>query len=111
MSSDASFEGYHSPSTKSASQLSNASNYYFETTPPLGPMEADTRHMAVPRVPMQTSAYQPSYAGPTTFIGQPAYYPPMQPTPPPQASISGLYFQRPLPQVSWLAQPGFGAMR
>ncbi|KAK0701096.1 hypothetical protein B0H67DRAFT_656107, partial [Lasiosphaeris hirsuta] len=36
MSSDASFEGYNSPSTKSVSQLSSTSNYYFETTPQYG---------------------------------------------------------------------------
>jgi hypothetical protein len=102
MSSDASFEGYNSPSTKSVSQLSSGSNYYFEATPPLGQMEADARHMAaaVPRVSLQASTYhQPHFAAPT-FMGQtvmPSYYPPMQPTPPPQSQISGLYYQRPLP--------------
>lgn len=101
MSSDASFEGYNSPSTKSVSQLSTSSNYYFETTPPLSHM--DERHMAaVPRVhQIQTSAYQQHYA-PPAYMSQPAmasYYPPMQPTPPPQPQMQGLYYQRPLPQV------------
>jgi uncharacterized Zn-finger protein len=100
MSSDASFEGYNSPSTKSVSQLSTTSNYYFETTPPLSHM--DERHIAaVPRVhQVQTSAYQPQFASP--YMSQPAmasYYPPMQPTPPPQPQMQGLYYQRPLPQV------------
>ncbi|KAK3330536.1 hypothetical protein B0H66DRAFT_509697 [Apodospora peruviana] len=103
MSSDASFEGYNSPSTKSVSQLSHTSNYYFETTPPLGHLEAEARHMAaaVPRVPVQASAFQPHYAA-TAYMSQPAmasYYPPMQPTPPPQQQIPGLYYQRPLPQA------------
>ena len=105
MSSDASFEGYNSPSTKSVSQMSNASNYYFEATPPLSQMDADARQMhvaaAMPRVPVQASAYhQPHYAA-TAYMTQPAmasYYPPMQPTPPPQ-QMPGLYYQRPLPQV------------
>ena len=96
MSSDASFEGYNSPSTRSVSQLSNGSNYYFEATPPLSQMDADARHMAAaPRVPVQTSAYQPQFAHPT-YMSQPAmasYYPPMQP------HLQGLYYQRPLPQV------------
>lgn len=101
MSSDASFEGYNSPSTKSVSQLSTSSNYYFETTPPLSHM--DERHMAaVPRVhQIQTSAYQQHYA-PPAYMSQPAmasYYPPMQPTPPPQPQMQGLYYQRPLPQA------------
>lgn len=102
MSSDASFEGYNSPSTRSVSQLSTASNYYFEATPPLSHL--DERHMAMPRVqqvqPVHTSAYQPQYAAPA-YMNQPAmasYYPPMQPTPPPQ-QMQGMYYQRPLPQV------------
>lgn len=108
MSSDASFEGYNSPSTKSVSQLSVASNYYFESTPPLGHVESDHRHhmaasaaAGIPRVPVQASAYQPQFAT-SSYMAQPtmaSYYPPMQPTPPPQAQISGLYYQRPLPQT------------
>jgi uncharacterized Zn-finger protein len=103
MSSDASFEGYNSPSTKSISQLSSSSNYYFEATPPLGHME-DARHMtSIPRVhhQVQTSAYQPHFA-PPAYMSQPAmasYYPPMQPTPPPQPQMQGMYYQRPLPQA------------
>ncbi|KAH8885702.1 hypothetical protein GQ53DRAFT_352475 [Thozetella sp. PMI_491] len=99
MSSDASFEGYNSPSTKSVSQLSHTSNYYYESTPPLGHMESEHRPMSVPRVPVQPAAYQAGYS---PYMGQPAmasYYPPMQPTPPPQPQISGLYYQRPLPQA------------
>ncbi|KAK4151320.1 hypothetical protein C8A00DRAFT_17247 [Chaetomidium leptoderma] len=104
MSSDASFEGFNSPSTRSVSQVSSGSNYYFETTPPLH-MEADARQMtaaaAVPRVPVQASAYQPQFAGPA-YMSQPAmtsYYPPMQAAGPPHAQMSGLYYQRPLPQA------------
>lgn len=113
MTSDASFDGYNSPSTKSVSHLSVASNYYYESTPPLGHVESDVRqHMA--RVPVQASAYQPHYA-PSSYMSQPAmasYYPPMQATPPPQAQISGLYYQRPLPQAfppMTVIGPGSGA--
>jgi uncharacterized Zn-finger protein len=104
MSSDASFEGFNSPSTRSVSQVPNGSNYYFEATPPLQ-MEADARQMtataAVPRVSVQTSAYQPQYAPGPAYMSQPAmtsYYPPMQSAAPPQTQMSGLYYQRALPQ-------------
>jgi hypothetical protein len=98
-----SFEGYPSPSTKSVGQFSVTSqpnNYYYETTPPL-----DEGHrpmvQAVQRVPVQAAYSQQSFAAPS-YMSQPmaSYYPPMQPTPPPQPQISGLYYQRPLPQVS-----------
>ncbi|KAK4137011.1 hypothetical protein BT67DRAFT_373744 [Trichocladium antarcticum] len=104
MSSDASFEGFNSPSTRSVSQVPSNSNYYFEATPPLH-MEAEARQMtfaaAVPRVPVQASAYQPQYAGPA-YISQPAmttYYPPMQAAAPPQSQLSSIYYQRPLPHA------------
>jgi hypothetical protein len=45
MSSDASFEGFNSPSTRSVSQVPNGSNYYFESTPPLQ-MEAKAQHIS-----------------------------------------------------------------
>ncbi|KAL2135597.1 hypothetical protein VTI74DRAFT_7873 [Chaetomium olivicolor] len=102
MSSDASFEGFNSPSTRSVSQVPNSSNYYFESTPPLQ-MEPETRQMAtapasVPRVPAPT--YQSQYAG-AAYISQPSmasYYPPIQAATPPQPQVSALYYQRPLPQ-------------
>ncbi|KAK4199627.1 hypothetical protein QBC40DRAFT_81116 [Triangularia verruculosa] len=99
MSSGESFEGYNSPPTRSASHVSNSSNYYYETTPPLGQMDAAVQPMAAaaPRVSVQPSAYQPHFAAPS-YISQPAipaYYPAAAPPPP----MSGLYFQRPLPQA------------
>ncbi|KAL2258070.1 hypothetical protein VTK26DRAFT_8756 [Humicola hyalothermophila] len=104
MSSDASFEGFNSPSTRSVSQVPNGSNYYFETTPPLQ-LESDARQMttaaAIPRVPNQTSAYQSQFAT-QTYINQPAMnysYPPMQAPTPTQPQVSSLYYQRPLPQA------------
>lgn len=107
MSSDASFEGFNSPPTRSVSQVSNGSNYYFEATPPLQ-MESDPRQMsaaaAVPRASVQASAYQPQFAAPA-YISQPAmtsYYPPIQAAAPPPPQLSGLYYQRALPQVSLL---------
>ncbi|KAK6224361.1 hypothetical protein QIS74_02688 [Colletotrichum tabaci] len=108
MSSDASFDGYNSPSTRSVSQLSvvsqpqSSGNYYYESTPPL---EADAhRHsMApmVPRVPVQAPYAQQPFPHGYMSAHNPmaaSYYPPMQPTPPPQAQMSGIYYQRPLPQ-------------
>jgi hypothetical protein len=117
MSSDASFDGYGSPSAKSISQVSVVSNRYSlePAAPSMGQMDADfqrqqaqQQQIAVaastqPRIPssMQASAYQPSFVT-SSYIGQPAmsFYPPaMQPSPPPQPQISGLFFQRPLPQT------------
>ena len=104
MSSEASFEGYHSPSSKPASQSQGSSNYYYETTPPLSQHEADSRQMATaaPRAPAQPSTFQAQYPSPSSYSSQSGmnpYYPPMQPTPPPQQQMPGLYYQRPLPQV------------
>ncbi|KAK9417377.1 putative C2H2-type domain-containing protein [Seiridium unicorne] len=104
MSTDASFEGHGSPSTRSVSQVSivSAPNYYYESTPPLE-TDLQRHHMqtaAIPRVPVQAPAYpQQPYATPS-YMGQPAlsYYQPAVQAPG-QPQISGLYYQRPLPQV------------
>ncbi|KAL7621440.1 hypothetical protein AAE478_008762 [Parahypoxylon ruwenzoriense] len=102
MSSDASFEGYNSPSTRSVSVVS-APNYYYETTPPL---EDVHRHQitaaTAPRMPIPAPAYpQPAFTPP--YMAQPVmphYYSAALPgAQPPQPQISGLYYQRPLPQT------------
>ncbi|KAK3397896.1 zinc finger protein [Sordaria brevicollis] len=97
MGSEASFEGYHSPSSKRTSQSHSGSNYYYETTPPLSQNEADSRQMATaaPRASVQPSTFQTQYPSPAGYSSQSGYYQPMQPTPPP----SGLYYQRALPQT------------
>lgn len=105
MSSEASFEGYHSPSSKRTSQSHSGSNYYYETTPPLSQNEADSRQMATaaPRAPVQPSTFQAQYPSPAGYSSQSGmnpYYSPMQPTPPP----SGLYYQRALPQVRMISR-------
>ncbi|ROW10345.1 hypothetical protein VMCG_01981 [Cytospora schulzeri] len=117
MSSDASFDGYHSPSTRSVSQLSAASNYFYESTPSMGHVEPEPqRQQMVSRLPVQAPSYaQPAFA--SSYMGPPAmpsYYPTMQPTPPPQPQVSGLYYQRPLPQAFppmslGIAMPSSGA--
>lgn len=100
MGSEASFDNYPSPAAKSISGVHGVSGpgYYYETTPPL----EEPRHMspALGRLPLQTSYPQQSFGSP--YMTQPAlasYYPPMQPTPPPQSQITSLYYQRPFPQV------------
>ncbi|KAI0020683.1 hypothetical protein F4780DRAFT_779359 [Xylariomycetidae sp. FL0641] len=103
MSTEASFEGYNSPSTKSVSQLSVASsNYYYETTPPLE--DAHRPQMMGPapsRVPVQAQAFPPqAFASP--YMSQPAmasYFPSPMAGAQAQPQISGLYYQRPLPQA------------
>lgn len=104
MSSDASLEGFSSPSTRSVNQVPNGANYYYETTPPLR-MESDARQMAapasVPRASTQSSSYQPQYPS-QSYVNQSAmssYYSTMQPSSAAQPQVSSLYYQRPLPQV------------
>lgn len=101
MSSDASFDGYsQSPTAKSVHQLPTQ-NYYFDSAPSMSHVESEAhRQQMIPRIPIQPT-YAPAYA--PSYMSNPAmgsYYPTMQPTPPPQPQVSGLYFQRPLPQVS-----------
>ena len=109
MSTETSFEGYHSPSSKPTNQSQGSSNYYYEATPPLSQHEADSRQMATaaPRAPVQPPTFQTQYPSPAGYSGQSGvspYYPPMQPTPPPQQQMPGLYYQRPLPQVRRISQ-------
>lgn len=98
MSSDASFDAY-SPTAKAVHQMP-PQNYYFDASPQMSHVESEAhRQQMIPRIPVQPTyapAYAPSYMSPA--MG--SYYPTMQPTPPPQPQVSGLYFQRPLPQVS-----------
>lgn len=108
MSTDASFDGYNSPSNKHSSHVyPNAAprGYYYETTPPL---EADIQRQmmapsAVPRstpAPVQAPYPQQQFAAPYAHQQPPmgTYYPPMQPTPPHQHQVMGTYYQRSLPQ-------------
>lgn len=103
MSSDASFDGYtHAPSAKSSpvSQLP-PQNYYFDSAPPMGHVDTEAhRQQMVPRMAVQPTYAAHAFASP--YMPNPtmaSYYPTMQPTPPPQPQVSGLYYQRPLPQV------------
>ncbi|KAL2269026.1 hypothetical protein VTJ83DRAFT_3872 [Remersonia thermophila] len=102
--SEASFEGFNSPPSRPLSQVSNGSNYYYESTPPLQvedsrPMNASS---AVPRVPVQNASTYPPQFGSSAYMSPPSmssYYPPMQTAAATQPQVSGLYYQRPLPQV------------
>ncbi|KAI1761127.1 hypothetical protein GGR53DRAFT_42558 [Hypoxylon sp. FL1150] len=101
MSSEASFEGYNSPSTRSVSVVS-APNYYYETTPPLEDVHRQQMAAAAPRMPVQAPAYsQPAFAAP--YMGQtpmgPYYSASIPAAQAAQPQISGLYYQRPLPQA------------
>jgi uncharacterized Zn-finger protein len=115
MSTDAAFEGYGSPSTKSISQVSMVSNRFSvePAAPPMSQMDADFQRqqaqqqmaIAAPQPPrisaLQASTYQPSFVT-SNYIAQPTmtFFPPaMQSTPPPQPQISSLFYQRPLPQT------------
>lgn len=77
-----------------------AQNYYFDGLPSMGHDEPDAhRQQMTTRMPVQPT-YAPGYTNPYMSQAMGSYYPTMQPTPPPQPQVSGLYFQRPLPQVS-----------
>lgn len=104
MSTDASFDGNTSPSSKSVSQFSNGpapTGHYYETTPPL---EADLqRHYSVsaraPRpAPLPAVYAQPPATYPSGYAAHPpvsTYYAAPAPQ---QPQVSGLFYQRPLPQ-------------
>ncbi|KEY73117.1 hypothetical protein S7711_04867 [Stachybotrys chartarum IBT 7711] len=101
MSTDASFES-SSPTSKSVGHFSNASGsggYYYETTPPL---ESDQQRQSAPSLglsrPLNQLPLPQQQCASMPFPVQPprgTYY---QPAQPPQPHVSGLYYQRPLPQ-------------
>ncbi|KAI0105647.1 hypothetical protein GGR51DRAFT_180364 [Nemania sp. FL0031] len=102
MSTDPSFDGYNSPSTKSLTQvpvISGPTNYYYETTPPVEDVHRQQVNPVVSRLPMQSQTYSPQ-AFASSYLNQPTmptYYAPPLPTA--QSQISGLFYQRPLPQT------------
>ncbi|KAI0162175.1 hypothetical protein GGR57DRAFT_313461 [Xylariaceae sp. FL1272] len=101
MSTDASFEGYNSPPTKAVSVISGPSGYYYETTPPLEDVHRQNMAANVPRLAVQSQPYpQQAFA---SYMNQPTmssyYTPSMSAAPSAQSQISGLFFQRPLPQT------------
>ncbi|KAF4337829.1 C2H2 zinc finger flbC [Fusarium beomiforme] len=106
MSTDASFEGYSSPSRKSSNQAFSGSApraYYYETTPPLeGDAQRQASVTAIPRAtPPAPAPYpqQPHHAGYTNPTPVGAYYA-VTPAPPAvQPAEINPYYQRPLPQA------------
>ncbi|KAI0805133.1 hypothetical protein GGR55DRAFT_681417 [Xylaria sp. FL0064] len=103
MSTDASFDGYNSPSTKSLTQvpvITAGLNYYYETTPPIEDVHRQQMNTVVSRMPMQSQSYSPQ-AFASSYLNQPAmstYYAPQLPTAP-SSQMSWLSYQRPLPQT------------
>ncbi|KAH7221463.1 hypothetical protein BKA60DRAFT_671244 [Fusarium oxysporum] len=106
MSTDASFEGYSSPTRKPSNQAYPGSaprKYYYETTPPL---EADAQRQAsvtaIPRATPPATAPYPQQAHPTVYANPApvgAYYPAAQVPPAVQPQEMNPYYQRPLPQA------------
>ena len=115
MQSDSGFDGRHSPSTASNSGYSvvSATGYYFGGAPisAINNVEPHAQRQHVPALPRRVSVpamsmgYNQSPYNGSQYIPSPSqhsmssyYSSPMQPTPP-QSQVSGLYYQRPLPQV------------
>jgi len=111
MQSESGFDGRQSPSATSNSGYSVASApgyYYTSSASAINNVEphSQRQHGSSRRVSMSAMGYQQSpYPNDSPYGVNPnqqsmgSYYPsPMQPTPP-QSQISGLYYQRPLPQV------------
>jgi uncharacterized Zn-finger protein len=106
MSTDASFEGYSSPTRKSSNQAYSSSAprpYYYETTPPL---EADAQRQAsvtaIPRATPPATAPYPQQAHPTVYANPApvgAYYQTAPVPPAVQPQEMNPYYQRPLPQA------------
>jgi hypothetical protein len=123
MQSDSGFDGRQSPSTASNSGYSVASapGYYFNTSSvsAINNMEPHAQRQHVPAVsrrvsmPSTSMTYTQSPYNGSQYSASPSqqsmssYYPsPMQPTPP-QSQVSGLYYQRPLPQVYFTSSEFF----
>lgn len=109
-----SINGRHSPSAASSYSVSSSTpGYYF--APAINNVEPHSQRQAPPQqshshvqqVPVRrvSMPYAQSYYG-NSPQSMSSYYggSPMQPTPP-QQQISGLYYQRPLPQVRQLSSP------
>ncbi len=114
MQSESPFDGRQSPSAGSTSGYSvvSAPSYYFApaSVSAINNVKPNAQRQHVPQrrvsMPATAVAYQQSpYNGPQYTVSpqsMSSYYPsPMQQTPP-QSQISGLYYQRPLPQVRFL---------
>ncbi|PSR94029.1 hypothetical protein BD289DRAFT_495066 [Coniella lustricola] len=98
MSSAASFDGYHSPSSKSVGHVQPA---YYDSIVSVKPEPC--QHI-IPRMPLQQEPAYPALNYTNSFVASPSmapYYPAMQSAPPaPQLpQVSALYYQRPLPQA------------
>jgi hypothetical protein len=115
MQSESGFDGRQSPSTAANSgySVALAPGYYFNpsSVSAINNMEPHAQRQHVPAVPRLVSmpassmAYTQSPCNGSQYTVSPSqqsmssyYSSPMQPTPP-QSQISGLYYQRPLPQV------------
>jgi hypothetical protein len=117
MQSDSGFDGRQSPAgSTSGYSVASAPGYYFGPTqvPAINNVEPHTQRQHVPALqrrvsmPATAMAYAQSPYNGSQYAVSPqqsmsSYYSsPMQPTPP-QSQISGLYYQRPLPQVCYPA--------
>jgi hypothetical protein len=103
MQADSGFDGRQSPSTSSISQFSvvMAPSYYYPSA--INNVEPHAQrqlsHSVQRRVtiPYSTPAYSPlSYTASPQSMN--SYYPPPTQSTPPQQQLSGMYYQRPLPQ-------------
>lgn len=118
MQSDSGFDGRQSPSTGSNSGYSVASapGYYYapSTASAISSAESHPQRQQVPQLqrrvsmPPSSMAYaQPPYNNASQYTVSPqqsisSYYPStLSSLPPQQSQISGVYYQRPLPQVSF----------
>lgn len=115
MSSEAGFDGRQSPSTASHSSFSvvSAPSYYYtpSTISAINNVDPESQRQHIPNVSRRVSmpaamTYSQNPFNGSQYNASPgqqsmsSYYPsPLQPTPP-QSQVSGLYYQRPLPQVS-----------
>ncbi|PHH67662.1 hypothetical protein CDD82_1230 [Ophiocordyceps australis] len=99
MGSDASFDGYSSPSAKSMSQMAAGmpAGRYYEATPPL---DADMRRHSMASTSSRLSS-RPSFSS-SSFSSSPpmgGFYQPTLGAPASHPQISNLFYQQPLPQT------------
>jgi hypothetical protein len=113
MQADSTFDGRQSPSVASNSGYSVVSvpSCYFNAAPAINNLEPHAQRQHIPTLPRRVSGpatpltYNQSPFNGSQYTASPSqhsmssYYSSPMPTAPPQPQISGLYYQRPLPQV------------
>lgn len=107
MQAEPGFDGRQSPAASTSGySVASAPGYYFSpSASAINNIEPHTQRQLVQEFPRRVSMpsnlgyTQPPYSAPQYSPNQQSYYPSPMQSNPPQSQVSGLYYQRSLPQV------------